>query len=62
MAASDHQRCPMKAQLPNALARALRDFFADHLPRLRGTSPHTVHSYRDTFTLLLRFLSSHQGR
>lgn len=52
----------MKAQLPNALARALRDFFTDHLPRLRGTSPHTVQSYRDTFTLLLRFLSSHQGR
>jgi site-specific recombinase XerD len=52
----------MKAQLPNALARALRDFFADHLPRLRGTSPHTVQSYRDTFTLLLRFLSSRQGR
>jgi site-specific recombinase XerD len=52
----------MKAQLPNALARALRDFFADHLPRLRGTSPHTVQSYRDAFTLFLRFLSSHQGR
>lgn len=52
----------MKAQLPNALARALRDFFADHLPRLRGMSPHTVQSYRDTFTLFLRFLSFHQGR
>lgn len=52
----------MKAQLPNALARALRDFFANHLPRLRGTSPHTASSYRDTFTLLLRFLSSRQGR
>ena len=52
----------MKTQLPNALARALRGFFADHLPRLRGTSPHTVQSYRDTFTLLLRFLSSRQER
>lgn len=52
----------MKTQLPNALARALRDFFADHLPRLRGMSPHTVQSYRDTFTLFLRFLSFQQGR
>jgi site-specific recombinase XerD len=52
----------MKAQLPNALARALQDFFTDHLPRLRGASPHTVQSYRDAFTLLLRFLSSNQGR
>ena len=28
----------MKANFPNALARALRDFFTDHLPRLRGMS------------------------
>jgi integrase/recombinase XerD len=42
---------------PNALARALRGFFADHLPRVRGMSPHTVRSYRDAFTLLLRFLA-----
>jgi integrase/recombinase XerD len=41
----------------NQLAPAVRDFFADHLPRLRGTSPHTLQSYRDTFKLLLRFLS-----
>jgi len=42
---------------PNALARSLRDFFADHLPRLRGMSPNTVHSYRDSLTLLLRFVA-----
>lgn len=41
----------------SSLARALRDFFADYLPRDRGMSPHTVTSYRDAFTLLLRFLS-----
>lgn len=52
----------MTAALPNALARALRDFFADHLPVLRGLSPHTVHSYRDSLTLLLRFVALHQGR
>jgi len=32
----------MNAPAPNALARALRGFFADHLPRVRGSSPHTV--------------------
>ena len=52
----------MKAQLPTALARALRHFFADHLPRLRGMSPHTVQSYRDSWALLLRFLASDRKR
>jgi len=28
----------------NALASGLQDFFADHLPRLRGMSPHIVRS------------------
>jgi len=46
---------------PNALARALRGFFTDHLPRVRGMSPHTVCSYRDAFMLLLRFLAK-RGR
>lgn len=52
----------MKAQLPNALARSLRDFFADHLPQLRGMSPHTIQSYRDSLVLLIRFIDSHLGR
>lgn len=47
----------MTTARPNALARALRGFFADHLPKVRGTSPHTLRSYRDAFTLLLRFLA-----
>lgn len=47
----------MSAATPNALARALRGFFADHLPRVRGMSPNTVCSYRDAFMLLLRFLA-----
>lgn len=50
----------MKA-LPNVLARALRGFFADHLPRVRGASPHTVESYRDSLALLLRFVASRSG-
>lgn len=52
----------MNAPLPNSLARALRGFFADHLSRVRGASPHTVHSYRDAFMLLLRFLAARRGR
>jgi site-specific recombinase XerD len=48
--------------LPNALARALRGFFADHLPRVRGVSPHTVRSYRDSLALLLRFVASRSMR
>jgi len=47
---------------PNALARALRDFFADRLPRLRGLSPHTVHRYRDSLALLLRFVAERRKR
>jgi site-specific recombinase XerD len=52
----------MKAILPNTLARALRGFFIDHLPKVRGASPHTERSYRDAFVLLLRFLAARRGR
>ena len=48
----------MKAAVPNLLARSLQDYFADHLPRLRGMSRHTIHSYRDSLVLLLRFVAS----
>lgn len=52
----------MILKLPNPLARALRDFFSSHLPRLRGLSPHTVQSYRDSIALLLRFVAEQQKR
>lgn len=52
----------MSGSLPNQLARALRGFFTDHLPKVRGTSPHTASSYRDAFKLLLRFLASRGPR
>jgi site-specific recombinase XerD len=52
----------MSYSLPNSLARALRSFFADHLPRVRGASPHTIRSYRDALTLLLRFLAGRHQR
>jgi site-specific recombinase XerD len=47
---------------PNSLARSLRRFFAEHMPRARGLSPHTVLSYRDAFALLLRFLAARRAR
>ena len=47
----------MKAHSTTALARELRAFFSTHMPVTRGLSPRTVGSYRDTFVLLLRFLS-----
>ena len=52
----------MTAAVPNDLARALRAFFADHLPRVRGTSPHTIRSYRDSLVLLLRFAATRLQR
>jgi len=52
----------MKPGTPNLLGAAIRDYFTDHLPRLRGTSPHTIHSYRDSMVLLLRFLSHQQKK
>jgi len=52
----------MNATAPTALASALRGFFGEYLPTLRGVSPHTIASYRDSLTLLLRFASTHHGR
>jgi integrase/recombinase XerD len=46
-----------KAPSPNALARAVRGFFTEYVPELRGLSRHTLLSYRDTLALLLRFLA-----
>jgi site-specific recombinase XerD len=48
----------MKSTPPNELAFRLRQYFTDHLPRVRGTSANTVHSYRDSLLLFLRFLAS----
>ena len=52
----------MSPSPPNALARALRRFFAEHLPGVRGASAHTVRSYRDALALLLRFLAARTAR
>lgn len=47
----------MTPPYPNTLARSLRQFFSDYLPAIRGVSPHTIQSYRDTVVLLLRFVA-----
>jgi integrase/recombinase XerD len=47
---------------PNTLARTLRAFFAEQLPGLRGLSPHTIRSYRDSLVLLLRFAAVRRDR
>jgi integrase/recombinase XerD len=52
----------MKPSAPNQLAVCLRAYFTDHLPRLRGLSPNTVLSYRDSLVLLLRFLAVERKR
>jgi len=52
----------MKTKSSNLLGAAVRDYFTDHLPRIRGMSPHTTHSYRDSLMLLLRFLSARSKR
>src|SRR6266542_2460163 len=55
--AREHCRCTVTTGCPNTLGRALRRFFSDHLPRVRGASSHTIQSYRDAFVLLLRFVA-----
>jgi integrase/recombinase XerD len=39
----------------------LQAFFAEHLTRHKRASPQTVHSYRDTFRLLLGFMKERTG-
>lgn len=52
----------MKSKTSNLLGSALREYFTDHLPRLRGMSPNTIQSYRDSLALLLRFLACDRKR
>lgn len=52
----------MKQTRPTTLAILLREFFASHLPNVRGMSPHTIKSYRDSLVLLLRFVAEYRKR
>jgi len=47
----------MKPPVASVLSQALHGFFTDYLPRQRAMSPHTLHSYRDSLKLLLRFVA-----
>jgi site-specific recombinase XerD len=51
-----------KGPIVNLLGAIVHDYFSDHLPRLRGSSPHTVLSYRDSIVLLLRFAAEQRGK
>ena len=44
-----------------ALGRSIARFFHEYLPTLRGMSPHTIRSYRDTMILFLRFAAAATG-
>jgi integrase/recombinase XerD len=44
------------------VAPLIQAFFTDHLVRQRRVSPQTVSSYRDTFRLLVQYLSQTTGR
>jgi len=51
----------MKTLQANILGRALKDFFYNYLPGLRGMSPHTILNYRDSLKLFLQFLIQKKG-
>jgi site-specific recombinase XerD len=46
---------------PTSFAKVLQAFFTQYLPMQRNVSPHTVRSYRDVMTLLLRFCRDCKG-
>lgn len=47
---------------PTDFAIHLSRFFSDHLAAQRNASPNTVRSYRDVFTLMLRYCRDYRGR
>jgi integrase/recombinase XerD len=51
----------MKAARMNALGAALKGFFTDYLPKIRGASPHTILSYRDSIKLCLLFMAQQKN-
>jgi len=51
----------MTKKKSNELAIALKSFFCNYLPRLKGVSRHTLNSYRDSLKFLLLFLARDNG-
>jgi site-specific recombinase XerD len=52
----------MKTNPTKILGLAMKDFFSNYLPGLRGMSAHTILSYRDSIKLFLQFLASHKKK
>ncbi len=46
---------------PTDFARHLTRFLGEYLPAQRNVSPNTIKSYRDAFTLLLRYCQGHRN-
>ena len=46
---------------PTEFAARLAEFFTSYLPSVRKLGPNTIRSYRDSFSLLLRFLRDVKG-
>jgi site-specific recombinase XerD len=51
----------VKENSSTTLAVTLRGFFTDYLPQQRAMSPHTVHSYRDSLKLMLKFVAGEKA-
>lgn len=51
----------MKPTQTNRFGMALRGFFVDYLPKIRGSSPHTILSYRDSIKLCLIFIAQQKN-
>ncbi len=51
----------MSCSTTPTLGRALHGFLVDFLPCQRSLSPHTLHSYRDSLKLLLKFVAGKKG-
>ena len=51
----------MTKKKSNELAIALKGFFGNYLPRLKGSSRHTINSYRDSLKFFLLFLARNNG-
>ena len=43
------------------LSATIHQFFGQYLPQLKGVSNNTLHSYRQTFKLLIPFAASYHG-
>ena len=51
----------MRPTQVNQLGMALKGFFTDYLPKIKGSSSHTVLSYRDSLKLCLLFMAQHKN-